>query len=64
MIMNISFEMLGFDFIPLDKIYGFWILQFSSVELEPRSLFLIYYWKGELSFQIFWSKLFKFYFGR
>ena len=53
-----TFQLFGFDFIPMDKLYGIWIAGIRWWKPEKhRALFCVYYAEEEWVIELFYMRL-------
>ena len=53
-----TFQIFGFDFIPIDRLYGVWLGEIRCWKSEKiRNLFSIYYNDGELLIDLLWFRV-------
>ena len=53
-----EFTLFGFDFLPSDDMYGFWICGIKDFEEYHRSFFCIYYNAGDWILELCYFRIF------
>lgn len=52
-----SIDILGFDILPKDSIYGAWLMSFENAECDRKSLFCLHYSQGDWRFELLFIRI-------
>ena len=56
--MNFSVDLLGFDYLPIDGIYGFWVCGVKDANDNHNSLLCVHYAEGEFRVEFLFMRLY------